>query len=119
MNFIFSKEKVPVPKYVSGSKPYIIDVNKILLRIRNRNTDSMQNTSIYLMNMLLHEEFEFALKKKKTSILYVNPSLSLESLKNIKKALPGMGIDVKKYVLVDDESLKKLHRHVDQVIKSR
>ena len=40
-------------------------------------------------------------------------------VKNIKKALPSMDIHIKKYFLVDVDSLKKLHIHVDQVIKPR
>lgn len=119
MNFVFSTEKVNLPKYASGSKPYVIDVNKLLLKIKNRDPEGMENTSIYLMNLVLQEEFEFALKKRKTCIYYINPSLSLDMVKNIKKALPSMDIVIKKYFLVDDDSLKKLHRHVDQVIKPR
>jgi hypothetical protein len=119
MNFVFSREKVNLPKYASGSKPYVIDVNKLLLRIKNRDTDGMVNTSIYLMNLVLQEEFEFAIKKRKTCIYYINPSISLDTIKNIKKALPSMDITIKKYFLVDDDSLKKLHKHVDQVIKPR
>ena len=119
MNFVFSKEKVNLPKYVSGPKPYVIDVNKLLLKIRNRNPDSMEKTSIYLMNLVLQEEFEFAVKKRKTCIYYINPSGCLDMVKNIKKALPSMDIHIKKYFLVDVDSLKKLHIHVDQVIKPR
>jgi hypothetical protein len=119
MNFVFSKEKVNLPKYASGSKPYIIDVNKLLLKIKNKGPDGLVNTSAYLMNLVLQEEFEFAIKKRKTCIYYINPSISLETVKNIKKALPSMDIEIKKYFLVDDDSLKKLHRHVDQVIKPR
>lgn len=119
MNFVFSKEKVNLPKYASGSKPYVIDVNKLLLKIKSSKPDSMENTSIYLMNLVLQEEFEFAVKKRKTCIYYINPNISLDMVKNIKKALPSMDIPIKKYFLVDDDSLKKLHRHVDQVIKPR
>lgn len=119
MNFVFSTERANLPKYASGTKPYTIDVNKILSRMKTGDPEDMVNTSIYLINMILQEEFEFALRKKKTCILYINPSLSYEKIKNIKKALPELGIEVKKYFLVDDDSLKKLHKHVDQVIKPR
>lgn len=119
MNFVFAKERVNIPKYASGTKPYVIDVNKILSKMKKGDSSGMVNTEIYLMNMILQEEFEFSLRKKKTCIYYVNPTLSYETIKNIKKALPGMGIEVKKYFLVDDDSLKKLHKHVDQVIKPR
>lgn len=119
MNFVFAKEKFSIPKYASGSRPYVIDVNKILSKLKKPGPDGMLKTSEYLMNMVLKEEFEFSLKKKKTCIYYINPSLTLDVVKNIKKALPGMEIHVKKYFLVDDNSLKSIHRHVDQVLKPR
>lgn len=116
MNFVFSKEKNTVPKYALGSKPYVIDINKLLLKVNKGNANGLMNTSIYLMNMVLREEFKFAMKKRKTCIYYINPSLSLDIVKNIKKVLPELEIEIKKYFLVDDDSLKKLHKHVDQVI---
>lgn len=120
MNFIFSKEKVQAPKYAIGTKPYIIDTDKIFNKILKRKSkDDLSNSVIYLANMVLMEEFEFALKKKKSSIIYINSSLSLELIKNIKKLLPSIGIEVKKYFLVDDMESKKLHKHVDQVIKNK
>lgn len=119
MNFVFAREKTNIPKYASGSRPYVIDISKILSRMKKSSPDGMLNTSIYLMNLVLQEEFQFAIKKKKTCIHYVNPTISVETVKNIKKALPSMDITVKKYYLVDDDSLKKLHKHVDQVIKPR
>jgi hypothetical protein len=119
MNFVFSKEKTVLPKYVSGSKPYVVDINKLLLKIKKGNPDALMNTSIYLVNMLLIGEFEFAAKKRKTCIYYINPSLSIDVVKNIKKVLLDLGIDIKKYFLVDSEGLKKLHKHVDQVITLR
>jgi hypothetical protein len=119
MNFVFAKEKSAIPKYAAGSKPYVIDITKILSKIKKTSQDGMMNTSIYLMNMVLQEEFQFSLKKKKSCIYYINPSLSLDVVKNIKKALPSMDIAIKKYFLVDDGSLKKIHKHVDQVIKPR
>lgn len=119
MNFIFSKEKANLPKYATGSRPYVIDVNKILLKIKGSKSEDSVNTSAYLANMILQEEFEFAIKKKKTCIYYINPSVSLETVKNIKKALPSIGIEIKKYYLVDDGDLKKIHKHVDHVIKPK
>lgn len=119
MNVVFSKEKVVLPKYVTGSKPYVIDINKLLLKIKNRDPEGMMNTSIYLMNLVLRQEFEFAVKKRKTCIHYINPSLSMDVVKNVKNELFSMEAPTKKYFLVDDDSLKKLHRHVDQVIKPR
>lgn len=119
MNFVFATYRSNVPKYVSGSKPYVIDVTKILSKMKRTSSDDTMNAKIYLMNMILQEEFEFSLRKKKTCIYYVNPSLTYDIIKNIKKALPTMGIEIKKYFLVDDDSLKKLHKYVDQVVKPR
>jgi len=117
MNLIFSKEKSNAPKYATGSKPYVIDVNKILLRLKKNSDGQMENTSVYLMNLILKEEFEFAKKKKKSSIQYINPSISVELVKNIKKELLSLEIEIKKSFLLDNDSLKRLHKHVDQVIK--
>ena len=118
MNFIFSKEKTHIPKYASGSKPYVIDTDKIFNKVlKKKSKDDLANSVIYLANMILMEEFEFALKKKKTSIFYINSSISLDLIKNIKKLMPSIGIEVKKYFLLDDSEFKKLHKHVDQVIK--
>jgi hypothetical protein len=117
MNLIFSKERLNIPKYASGSKPYVIDVNKILLKLKKNSEDNLENTSVYLMNMVLREEFEYAKKKKKTSIYYINPSITVDLIKNIKRALGDLEIEVKKCFLVDNDSLKKIHKHVDQIIK--
>jgi hypothetical protein len=119
MNFVFARERVNIPKYALGINPYVIDVNKILSKMKGTDSPIMINSKIYLMNMILQEEFEFSMRKKKTCIYYVNPHLSHETIKNIKKALLSLGIEVKKYFLVDDDSLKKLHKHVDRVIKPR
>lgn len=119
MNFVFAKEKFGIPKYASGSRPYVIDVNKIMSKLKKPGPDGMLKTSEYLMNMVLREEFEFSMKKKKTCIYYINPSLNLDVIKNIKKALPSMEISIKKYFLVDDGLPKTFHRHVDQVLKPR
>lgn len=119
MNFVFSRERITLPKYASGQRPYVIDVNKIMTKVKGSKSSDMLNTSAYLINMILQEEFEFALRKKKTCVCYVNPSLSLDTVKNIKKALPGIGIVVKKFFLVDTDELKKIHKHVDQVIKPK
>lgn len=119
MNFVFAREKVNLPKYTTGTKPYVVDVNRLFMKIKPSGSEETINTSIYLMNMILQEEFGFAAKKRKTCIYYINPSLNLDTVKNIKVVLPNLGIEVKKYYLVDDDSLKKIHKHVDQVIKSR
>lgn len=119
MNLVFATHRSNIPKYVSGSKPYVIDVTKILSKMKNSKSEENLNAKAYLMNMILQEEFEFSLRKKKTCIYYINPSITYETIKNIKKALPSMGIEIKKYFLVDDDSLKKLHKYVDQVVKPR
>jgi hypothetical protein len=119
MNFVFSKQRISLPKYVTGAKPYTIDLNKILLKVKGAKSDDIINTSAFLINMILKEEFEFALKKKKTCIFYINPYVSLDTVKNIKKTLPDLGLNVKKFFLVDENELKKIHRHVDQIIKPK
>ena len=119
MNVIFSKERVNIPKYASGAKPYVIDVHKLLNKMGKQGNTDLLNTSVYLMNMVLRQEFETSIKKKRTCIYYINENLSLDVIKNIKKALDDLEIQVKKYFLVDNDSLKKLHKHVDQVIKPR
>lgn len=120
MNFVFSKEKATAPKYILGSKPYVIDTDKIFNKVlKKKSKDDLSNSVVYLVNMILMEEFEFALRKKKSCIFYINASLSLDIVKNIKKLLPSLGIEVKKYFLLDDQELKKIHRHVDQVVKIR
>lgn len=119
MNFVFAKQKVSLPKYATGVRPYTIDVNKILLKVKGSKSEETVNTSAYLINMILQDEFEFALKKKKTCILYINPELSLDVIKNIKRVLPILGMDVKRFFLVDSDEMKRLHKHVDQVIKPK
>jgi hypothetical protein len=118
MNFIFCDQKYSLPKYALGNRPYVINVAKILSS-SNSSSYADKDSYTFALNMMLLDEFLFAFKNKKSSIVYINKELSSQLICNIKKTLIANDVKVKKYFACVSSQLPEMKMEVDSILTVR